>query len=297
MPQPIKVKRNLTRATLMSLMVAGLGQLYNGQLGRAIFFLAPEVTMIFVSYVLLPTTFAAMIVMFLAILLWRFASVVDAIREGHRLGAIVLKPFNSLPAYIAVALAVFVYQEGLRTYKNEGSFRISGASSLPTLLPGDYVTGSGRTPIALERGQLVAFRHPTAHETFHVMRVVGIPGDTVQIREGKPHINGRPAVHTPLEDYVPPAHVGPATAFRQVLETLPNGRSYRTIHRNTGEPLRDTGPVTVPDGHYFVLGDNRDDALDSRTPTIGLVPADHIVHKLAYVWWSKEFSRLGVRLD
>src|SRR5690348_5741149 len=156
MPQPVKVRRNLTRAALMSLMVAGLGQLYNGQLGRAIFFIVPEVAMIFVSFVLLPTTFAAMIVTFLAILLWRFASVVDAIREGHRLGAIVLKPFNSLPAYIAVALAVFVYQEGMRTYKNEESFLISGASSLPTLLPGDYVTGSGHAPIALERGQLVA---------------------------------------------------------------------------------------------------------------------------------------------
>jgi signal peptidase I len=296
-PPPVKVGRNLTRAALMSFMVAGLGQLYNGQLGRAIFFLVPEVAMIFVSYVLLPTTFAAMLVMFLAILLWRLASVVDAIREGHRLGAIVLKPFNSLPAYIAVALAVFVYQEALRTYKNEESFRISGPSSLPTLLPGDYVMGSGHAPIALERGQLVAFRHPTTHETFHVMRVVGVPGDTVQIREGKPHINGRPASHMPLEDYVPPAHVGAATAFRQMLETLPNGRSYRTIHRNTGGRLRDTEPVTVPEGHYFVLGDNRDDALDSRTPMIGLVPADHIVHKLDYVWWSNEFSRVGIRLD
>jgi len=143
----------------------------------------------------------------------------------------------------------------------------------------------------------VAFRHPKNHDTIHIMRVVGLPGESVQLRGGKPHINGEPVTHTPIEDFVSPAHVGPATTFRQYLETLPNGKVYRTLDQHPDGSLDNTDVFTVPPDHYFVLGDNRDNALDSRTPAIGFVPANNIVHKLDYVWWSHEPSRIAVRLD
>ena len=210
-------------------------------------------------------------------------------------------------------------------------FSIPSGSMLPTLLIGDYVLvakwpyGYSRFSFPFqfppidgrilsdvpERGDVVVFRPPSAEAQDFVKRVIGRPGDTVEVRGGVPLLNGQPLQRRPLPPVevpisanspcrlaggsTPPASEGGGTcmypAFR---ETLPGGRTYTVLDQVAGGPADDFGPVRVPQGHLFLMGDNRDDSLDSRfAPVeggIGFVPLANIVGRGVTVFWSTDGS-------
>lgn len=211
-------------------------------------------------------------------------------------------------------------------------FSIPSVSMLPALLVGDYVLVSkwpygfsrasfpfGFPPIRgrlfaklPERGDVVVFRHPDSDYDL-IKRVIGLPGDTVAMRGGELYLNGRPlprqsrggsavavSPNSPCR-VVPPASPfvvslrGTAHCMYPVyLETLPGGRSYLVIDQ-VEAPRADTfGPVRVPAGRLFMMGDNRDDSLDSRfSPAeggIGFVPVENLVGRAAMVFWSTDGS-------
>ena len=162
-----------------------------------------------------------------------------------------------------------------------------------------------------QRGDVVVFRHPS-EESDLIKRVIGLPGDTVEVREGALILNGRPVPREPLAPYkmpistntpckvVPPAtpsviesHGQEFCVFPDYRETLPGGRTY-TVLDQAATGADDFGPVKVPSNHVFLMGDNRDDSLDSRYPAakggIAMVPVENLIGRAAFTFWSTDGS-------
>ncbi|MGQ0564059.1 MAG: signal peptidase I [Gemmobacter sp.] len=173
---------------------------------------------------------------------------------------------------------------------------ISAGSMSPTLVPGDYMLARYAAPDRLSRGDIVVFRHPVNGVHF-VKRVVGLSGDTVQMRGGKVVLNGAALPQVPDGNYVVSyAPQGPAGHYprcangpvgeggdciaERFIETLPDGRSWQVLNIDDEGYADSTDLFTVPTGHIFVLGDNRDNSVDSRFDQanggIGFVPLSNI---------------------
>lgn len=183
-------------------------------------------------------------------------------------------------------------------------FTIPSSSMEPGLVTGDYIVVSKfaygwssaslpfnppivkgrllkRTPA---RGDVVVFRLPRDPSAAWIKRVIGLPGDTVQIRGGQVLVNDQPVARTPLG--AARDHDAPRRRVLAVRETLGDGRSYLTYDGGFGQPGDDTGPYRVPAGQYFVMGDNRDNSLDSRWPGavgVGLLPEENIIGRAEIV--------------
>ena len=163
-----------------------------------------------------------------------------------------------------------------------------------------------------ERGDVVVFRHPTRGVDF-VKRVIGLPGDTVQVTGGQVILNGQPVPQTAngvfTEPKLPqgpgrtlprcfnePVAEGGACEKQRFTETLPNGVAHDVLNIVDGWPLDDTPVFTVPAGNYFFMGDNRDNSEDSRVPAIagglGFVPAEYLIGRADRVMFSSAGSSL-----
>ena len=179
-------------------------------------------------------------------------------------------------------------------------FTIPSSSMEPGLVIGDYVVvskfayGWSRASLPFnpplpggrlfghtaERGDVVVFRRPSAPDQTWVKRVIGVPGDRVQVMGGTVFVNGAAITRTPLN--ITQDHDDPERQVLQVRETKPDGSPYLTYDGGSGLPGDDTGVYVVPQGQYFMMGDNRDNSLDSRWPGdvgVGLLPAENIVGK------------------
>ena len=171
----------------------------------------------------------------------------------------------------AVVIAVVV-----RTFAYE-PFNIPSSSMKPTLLVGDYLFVSKLSygysrhslPFSLplisgrlfgsvpDRGDVAVFKKPTDNRTDYIKRIIGLPGDRVQVRGGVLHINGAPVKRRRLGDWVEREQSGNVTRVAQFAETLPNGRAHIIIEYSDYQPNDDTDLFVVPKGHYFAMGDNR----------------------------------------
>jgi signal peptidase I len=182
-------------------------------------------------------------------------------------------------------------------------FNIPSGSMEATLLVGDYLfvskaaygysrysfpfgifPFSGRffasTP---QRGDIVVFKYPGDNSTDYIKRLIGLPGDRVQMKEGVLYINDMPVPKVPVEDYIENVGVQPHHV-PQFKETLPNGVSYFVLDREPEGNLDDTQVFTVPEGHYFMMGDNRDNSQDSRY--WGFLPRENVKGKALVIYWS-----------
>ena len=202
---------------------------------------------------------------------------------------------------VAIALAV-------RTLLYE-PFNIPSGSMKPTLLVGDYLFVSkfaygyskhslpfslplfgGRILGSLpERGDVAVFKLPSDNRTDYIKRIVGLPGDQLQVIGGVLHVNGEAAARVRIEDFSDDDGTsrGAVTRYR---ETLPNGRSFDVLDLMERGSLDNTKIYVVPEGHVFAMGDNRDNSLDSRTNNVGFVPIENLIGRAEIIFFSTNGS-------
>lgn len=191
-------------------------------------------------------------------------------------------------------------------------FNIPSGSMIPTLLVGDYLFVSKFSygysryslPFGLplfsgrifadppKRGDVAVFKLPLDNKTDYIKRVIGLPGDRIQVIDGILHINGEQVERSRIEDYVMESQFGTIQRVPQYVETLPNGKAYRIIEtdHNMGS-LDNTKEYLVPEGHYFMMGDNRDNSLDSRAlDHVGYVPFENYVGRAEILFFSTDHS-------
>ena len=209
-------------------------------------------------------------------------------------------------------------------------FNIPSESMLPRLENGDYLLAAkwpygfskysmpfglplipGRIlPHQPQRGDVAIFKAPPGNDVDYIKRVIGLPGDTVQMKGGVLYLNGNAVPKVRQSDFVikvsDNTHCAspefeavepdgsPSCHYPQFRETLPGGKSYNVLDFGY-RPQDDTPAVTVTPGHLFMMGDNRDNSMDSRFPAeegggIGLVPQDNLVGRATIVMWSTDGS-------
>jgi signal peptidase I len=165
---------------------------------------------------------------------------------------------------------------------------------MPTLLAGDYVFYSNFERLyprqAVRHGDMVAFRLPKDKSTIYSERVVGLPGDRVQMIDGLLQLNGTPVKRERVDDFVD-AEIDNQKPVKRWRETLPNGVSYETLDLQDYGFLDNTPVYTVPVGHFFGMGDNRDNSTDSRVlSAVGYVPFDNLVGRAQLISISVGFG-------
>lgn len=206
---------------------------------------------------------------------------------------------------IALVIRTFLFQP----------FNIPSGSMKATLLVGDYLFVSkyaygysrysipfspplftGRIlPGEPQRGDVAVFRLPKDDSTDYIKRVIGLPGDRIQMMGGLLHINGQPVKRERIGDFIETEEGPGVTRVKRWRETLPNGVQYETLDLVDSGFYDNTPVYTVPPGHYFMMGDNRDSSSDSRY--WGFVPDRNIVGKAFMIWWNfGDFSRVGSRI-
>jgi signal peptidase I len=135
-----------------------------------------------------------------------------------------------------------------------------------------------------KRGDVVVFRWPGDRGQVWVKRVIGLPGDRIALHEGRVYINGEPVQLTRDGTGEVEREDGSRVTAARYLETLPNGRKHPIFKLVPSEPLDEMAQITVPSGHLFVMGDNRDNSADSRVPVrdggIGLLPVGDLVGRV-----------------
>ena len=143
------------------------------------------------------------------------------------------------------------------------------------------------------RGDVIVFKLPRDNRTDYIKRVVGLPGDTIQIQNGQLYLNGSALAREKIEDFVFPQADGEDLKITQYVETLPNGVRYRTLDLVENGRGDNTAIFNVPQGYYFVMGDNRDNSMDSRfSRAVGFVPYENIVGRAEVKFFS--VNHLGV---
>jgi signal peptidase I len=198
---------------------------------------------------------------------------------------------------IAVIIRTFLFQP----------FNIPSGSMKATLLVGDYLfvskysygyskyslplsppLFSGRIPGSWlpQRGDVVVFRLPKDPSTDYIKRVIGLPGDKIQVIDGVVNINGVPVPHERAPDFIETEEGTREAPVKRWKEILPNGVSYYTLDLVDNGFADNTQVYTVPADHYFMMGDNRDNSTDSRFSQVGVVPFENIVGKAQIIFFS-----------
>ena len=195
---------------------------------------------------------------------------------------------------IALVIRTFLFQP----------FNIPSGSMENTLLVGDYLfvskfsygyshyslpfsppLFSGRVwSAAPQRGDVVVFRFPKDDSIDYIKRVVGLPGDRIQVMKEVLYINDVPVKRERIDDVVETDDFGRTEQVKRWQETLPNNVTYVTLER-VPQHLQDTAVFEVPPGHYFMMGDNRDNSSDSRAD-VGYVPFENIIGRAQVIFFS-----------
>lgn len=190
-------------------------------------------------------------------------------------------------------------------------FNIPSGSMIPSLLVGDYlfvtkysygysrysfpfglapiegrVFAADKTP---QRGQVAVFRLPSDTSVDYIKRVIGLPGDRIQVIQGLLHINGQPVERRMVGNgRQSPAGGGQLTTLYK--ETLPGGVTHFIQEISDRQRFDNTREFVVPEGHYFMMGDNRDNSRDSRDTSVGPVPLENFIGEARFLFFSHDRS-------
>ena len=170
-------------------------------------------------------------------------------------------------------LIAFLIAIGVRTFAFE-PFNIPSGSMIPTLLVGDYL--------------FVSKFSYGYNRTDYIKRIMGLPGDRIQVVNGIVNINGEPVKRRQIEDYEEEDRFGRRIPLRQYIETLPNGVEHKILEISDNQSNDNTAVYTVPEGHFFAMGDNRDNSVDSRFARVGPIPRENLVGRADLIFYSTD---------
>ena len=218
---------------------------------------------------------------------------------GNQQNASGVNDFVEIVKTVAYALLIALFLRVLLFQP----FTIPSASMEPTLMEGDYIIvskfsyGYSRHSIpfspplfdgrimerAPQRGDIIVFKLPRDSRTDYIKRLIGLPGDRIQMRRGRLWVNGEQISAKELTPVMMDSGYGFTRSVQRFQETFPNDRTFVTYDFGPDGDVDETQTFVVPEGHYFFMGDNRDNSLDSRVPAqekgVGFVPAENLVGK------------------
>jgi len=275
-------------AALLSMMVPGMGQLRNGRIAKAILFYSLSMPL---AVVLLLTGAADTFTGFVAIAVWLLGwttwAVFDALMEAYygRTGpaAWYTRAYFLIPLLCVVFIITFAVRHVVKT-RLYNSYYIPSASMEPTLQTGDYIIADLRcyhihTPAS---GDIVIFRHPNHPVEYHIKRCIGVAGQEVAIRDKVVYVDGNLFSDSIKVQFTRPM-------------ILPETYQSPYIYPEGAGNWDNYGPVLVPEDHIFVLGDNRDDSMDSRI--WGFVPLKSVRARPLYIYWSADKRRISMPVE
>lgn len=191
-------------------------------------------------------------------------------------------------------------------------FNIPSGSMKSTLLVGDYLFVSKYSygysrysfPFGLplfegrilekdqpKRGDVVVFREPSNTKIDFIKRIIGLPGDHIQVKDGVLYINGEPTKRKLMGEFADVGNGGTIISVPRYEETLPEGKVINILKQHSYGPANNTQLFTVPEGHYFMMGDNRDNSHDSRfLEDVGYVPQENLVGRAEMIFFSTDGS-------
>jgi signal peptidase I len=300
----IAKRRSPWLAALLSILCPGLGHLYATEMKRAKWFFGIGMACLPIFWGMpflppsLPTVLAFYAVGTFAVV-FLVVMTVDSVRCAKRLSPAVLTKHNRWPVYLGLFILVSLFEQipvlvpGSLNWKQWETYSIPSSSMIPSLWIGDRLFALDRYYEANEplAGDIAVFRRMDG--TIYVKRIVGLPGQHVQMIQGILHIDGQAVVRKRVADFI----ALPQQRHPQFIETLPNGKAYSILQYREDDAVSNTQEFLVPEGHYFVLGDNRNSSMDSRYNVVGFIARGELIGKIELVFWSSTFNRIGLAPD
>ena len=284
-------------AVALSFLLTGLGQVYNGKLRKGILFFLASFILPFLIFQLSVLGPGQILIVFLAlsfasdlgIFIWAAR---DAWKQAKRMEKnYKLKVYNRIYVYILLVIVLYLFTAGLIVNRQKICFfalpyRMQTGSMAPTIIPGDLIMTDKRIDhasknLGLKRGELVVFKYPRDKNMHFIKRIIGLPGDKIELRGMELYVNGKKwtAQEMPQLEGRGDENIKKGTiAFYEKGDSGTYGVFY--LQGAAREDLS----VSVPEGCCFVLGDNRDNSADSRH--WGSVPLDDIVSRARLVYFS-----------
>lgn len=298
-------KRRPWLAALLSLLLPGLGQLYNRQVRLALALMILALLLSMPARWLIAAVPTESVVPVAAILVVcglavPLLAIVQAAIRAKRMGAVHLAAFNRWFVYVGLVVLMMIwgYIAQLVPVSSIDSYSTPSGGMIPTLLVGERFETrtkafSDRMP---ERGELAILQTPSEPDVDFVKRIIGLPGDRIQMREGRLYLNGMVVERVALSDEEAAPLLQDFANARAYREALPGGASYLISEISDNEQLDNTLEFVVPAEHVLVLGDNRDRSNDSRAG-LGFIPISGLRDKPLFIFWSADKSRIGKVLE
>ena len=270
-------------AFILTQICPGLGQLYNGDVTWAVISFLLSFATALVSMIWLFDTLNKLLFAVAFGLLLDLALSVQAYFRAREVKEMELRPYQRWWFYILFVILVYGVPDGygILMPSRIRSFEIPSESMVPNLLIGDRLVADGwsywhKDP---QRGDIIVFDYPKDPATKFVKRLVGLPGDKIEMKLGELYLNDK---IVPQHRSAKPLINDGVWSAAEYIENL--GSVEHTIYRAQPENDNNFGPVTVPPDHYFMMGDNRDRSSDSRF--WGFVSRDQLIGRMVYVYYS-----------
>lgn len=283
----------------MSILFLGFGQLYNGQLKKAVLFFVFIFPLIFfIGYSGLVKSFNGLITGIFLTLAYMAFVLYDAVKWAVKQKDYQLQPVNTLKYYLGFIIAWYILTSVLTplTKKAAGfeAFKMPTPSMEPSIAVGDLIMATTVDPKDIQAGDIITFIKDDGQ--YFMSRAIGLPGDKIEIIDDKVSINGQ------IEKWEAGAKNTVGNMEYQAYQSqLPNGKTIGTLKmlkfNGMDTPVMETSnkeALVIPENQVFVLGDNRNNSMDSRM--YGTIPFKNIDKKVHYVWWSNDFGRIGMKL-
>lgn len=281
-------------AALLLSLFPGLGQIYNGQLTKGLIFLSIDLlfpVLFGLTGVLLNMSgLMMMLVVAIAFVIYRMA---DGFIVARRLKDYELKVFNKWYIYLLFAFTII----GIRIFLDAPAstriqtFKIPTPSMVPTLQPGDRVVAylDAYRETKIEYGDIVVFNSPKGG--MWTFRVIGLPLDSIEIIDGNVYVNGQLNEIKKGQEYL--SDKQEVIEFEEELKSKKKIKTLR-FKDNSFPDARTMLKRLVPENEYFLMGDSRDNALDSRF--IGTIKKEDILGRIIYSYWGNSSDRINIDL-